>query len=147
MLTTFVQIDEQIYLDFWLSIPYNNNQGRGDTMNQKERLMKVLDISEQEALEILATDKEIDKGADPFPLTAEQKKVEKKARQADRKPTAYKFTKRERKPNETKGHLIAEIANFLTNSVDNLEITNKERVIAFEVDGKKFELTLTQKRK
>lgn len=116
-------------------------------MNQKERLMKVLDISEQEAMEILATDKEIDKGADPFPLTAEQKKVEKKARQADRKPTTYKFTKRERKPNETKGHLIAEIANFLTNSVDNLEITNKERVIAFEVDGKKFELTLTQKRK
>ena len=109
--------------------------------------MKVLDISEQEAMEIIATDKEIDKGADPFPLTAEQKKVEKKARQADRKPTAYKFTKRERKPNETKSHLIAEIANFLTNSVENLEITNKERVIAFEMDGKKFELTLTQKRK
>lgn len=109
--------------------------------------MQVLDVSEQEALEILATDKEIDRGADPFPLTAEQKAVEKKARQAERKVTAYKFTKRERKPNEVKGQLISSLADFLKGSVENLEIPNKERMISFELDGKKFELTLTQKRK
>lgn len=116
-------------------------------MNQKEKLMKVLEVTEEEAMEILAIDKEIDKGADPFPLTTEQKKLEKKMRQADRKPTVYKFTTRERKKNETKGDLIAEIAQFLTEKVENLAIPNAERMISFEKDGKKFELTLTQKRK
>lgn len=68
-----------------------------------------------------------------------------------RTPTAYKFTKRERKPNATKGGLIAELAKFLTESsefsTENVEITNKERQIAFEIGGEKFELTLVQKRK
>ena len=45
-------------------------------MNQKEKLMKTLGISEAEALDIIKTDEQIDKGADPFPLTAEQKKLE-----------------------------------------------------------------------
>ena len=66
-------------------------------------------------------------------------------------PTAYKFTKRERKPNATKGGLISELANFLEKmsgfAVENLEITNKERQIAFEIGGEKYELTLVQKRK
>ncbi len=66
-------------------------------------------------------------------------------------PTAYKFTKRERKPNATKGGLIAELAQFLAESsgfaVENLEIVNKERQIAFEIGEEKFELTLVQKRK
>lgn len=116
-------------------------------MNQKEKLMKTLGISEAEALDIIKTDEQIDKGVDPFPLTAEQKKLEKKMRQADRKPTTYKFTTRERKKNETKGDLIAEIAQFLTEKVENLAIPNAERMISFEKDGKKFELTLIQKRK
>ncbi len=116
-------------------------------MNQKEKLMKTLGISEAEALDIIKTDEQIDKGGDPFPLTTEQKKLEKKMRQADRKPTTYKFTTRERKKNETKGDLIAEIAQFLTKKVENLAIPNAERMISFEKDGKKFELTLIQKRK
>ena len=120
---------------------------RGDAMNQKEKLMKTLGISEAEALDIIKTDEQIDKGADPFPLTAEQKKLEKKMRQADRKPTAYKFTTRERKKNETKSDLIAEIAEFLKEKVENLAIPNAERMISFEKDGKKFEITLIQKRK
>lgn len=46
-------------------------------MNQKEKLMKTLGISEAEALDIIATDAKIDKGADPFPLNDEQKKIRK----------------------------------------------------------------------
>ena len=46
---------------------------------QKEidRLIKNLGVSAEEAKEILEMDKEIDRGADPFPLTPEQKKVAK----------------------------------------------------------------------
>lgn len=112
-----------------------------------EKIMKALGCSKDEALSVIETDIIIDKGGDPFPLTNEQKKVEKKMRQADRKPTTYKFTTRERKKNETKGDLIAEIAQFLQEKVENLAIPNAERMISFEKDGKKFELTLIQKRK
>ena len=66
-------------------------------------------------------------------------------------PTAYKFSKRERKPNATKGGIIAELAQFFGESsqfaIENLEITNKERQIAFSIGGENFELTLVQKRK
>lgn len=101
---------------------------------------------------------EYDKAVDrdektPYDATPEQLKVEREmARTGTRKtPTAFKFTKRERKPNATKGGLIAELAQFLSENssfdVKNLEITNKERQIAFEIGGEKFELTLVQKRK
>lgn len=117
-------------------------------MNQKEKIIKVLDVTPEEADEILNADAQIDKGYDLFPLDAEQKKVEKKMRQADRKKTTvYNFTTRERKKNETKGGLIAEIAEFLAEKVENLAIPNAERMISFEKDGKKYELTLIQKRK
>lgn len=66
-------------------------------------------------------------------------------------PTEYKFTKRERKPNATKGGIIAELADFMERNsnfnVSNLAITNKERQISFMVGDETFELTLVQKRK
>lgn len=68
-----------------------------------------------------------------------------------KQPTAYKFDKRERKPNATKGGLITELADFLTNNsgfeVKEVAITNKERQIAFTIGDDNFELTLVQKRK
>ena len=68
-----------------------------------------------------------------------------------RKPTVYQFQKRERKANPTKGGIIAELAKFLEENsefaVENVEITNKERQIAFKIGENAFELTLTQKRK
>lgn len=119
--------------------------------NQKEKIMRILEVSEQEADEILAYDKAIDQGKKTqYDLTAEQEKATRKYRQADRKPTTYNFTKRERKPNATKGGLIQELYNFLTTGsgfeIINCEITNKERQIAFGVGENKFEITLVQKR-
>lgn len=109
--------------------------------------MSALGVSAEEADAILEADAQIDKGYDLFPLDVDQKKVEKKMRQADRKVTAYKFTKRERKKNDVKAEIISNLAEFLRESVENLAIPNAERMISFEKDGKKFELTLTQKRK
>ena len=37
-------------------------------------LMNKLDISETEAKELIAFDKAVDKGADPYPLSQEQKR-------------------------------------------------------------------------
>ena len=65
-------------------------------MDKLQHLMKTLDLTEEEAKQVIADDDAIDHGADLFALSPEQKKVEKKMRQADRKPTAYKFAKKER---------------------------------------------------
>lgn len=120
---------------------------------QKEKLMRILNVTAEEAEEIIAYDKAVDQGKKtPYDITSEQEKQTRKYRQADRKPTVYDFTKkRERKPNATKGGLIAELFDFLSKnsqfSTENVVITNKERQIAFQIGEDKFELTLVQKRK
>lgn len=123
-------------------------------MTQVEFLMKKLDCTKEEALDIIKTDKEINNGADPFPLTAEQKKVEKAARSSGTRkaPTVYKFGEgRQRKANPQKEAIIAEIAKFLEengeNAYENVEITNKNRQISFKIGEKSFDLTLIEKRK
>lgn len=123
------------------------------TETQKEKIMRVLNLSSEEADKVLAYDKAIDQGKKTeYDLTKEQEKAVRKYRQADRKqPANYKWSKRERKPNATKGGLIAELFKFLSENsefaTENVEITNKERQIAFQIGENSFELTLVQKRK
>lgn len=122
---------------------------------QIEKIAKNLGCSIEEATQIYADDCAIDKGAKmPFDLTKEQEKIAKKythigtkTKPAPTAPTVYKFDKKERKENITKGNLIAELAKFLENLAENVEITNKERQIAFKIGEDNFELTLVQKRK
>lgn len=89
----------------------------------------------------------------PYDASEEQRAVIKKmTRTGQRKaPTAYKFTKRQRKENATKAAIIEEIRKFFTEnsefSVENMEVLNKERQVSFSIGADKFELTLTQKRK
>jgi len=121
--------------------------------SQKERIMRILKVDEKGADEILAYDKLVEQGKKtPYDLSADKEKEVRKYRQADRKPTLYNWQgKRERKPNATKGGLISEFFNFLTENssfeVENVEILNKERQISFQIGEDKFELTLIQKRK
>lgn len=122
--------------------------------SQKEKLMRKLNCSAEEAEDIIRTDKMIDRGErSPYDLDPEREKMAKKfANAGTRKaPTAYKFNKRERKSNPTKAGIIAELATFLAenseNACENVEITNKERQIAFKIGENLYELTLVQKRK
>lgn len=123
---------------------------------QKERLMRILKISAEEAEQVMADDKTIDRGGrTDFDLDpALEKEMIKKYANSDtkrKKPITFDKKPRERKPNATKGGLIAELASFLTEksefSTENVEITNKERQISFQIGGETFELTLVQKRK
>ena len=121
--------------------------------NQKEKLMSVFNLTEQEAEELMAYDKAVDRGEKtPYDLTPEQEKVSKKMRGVGTRTHAdtgtYNFNKRTRKENPTKANIIAEIAKFLQeNAYDGVKITNKERQIAFSVGENDFEFTLVQKRK
>lgn len=120
-------------------------------MNERvKEIMKALDCTEEEALEVIAMDDEIDHGADPFKLTAEQEKVSKAARSVDRKPAAQK-AKRERKADQTKRDLVAAIQDMLVEegfTTDaEMTVTNIERQLDFTVEGRKFRVVLSAPRK
>lgn len=118
------------------------------TDEEQRRYNALLKIgaSHEEALDAIATDREIDRGADPFPLSAEQKKVAKKMTNAETHAKVER-KKVERKANTTKADLVTFLAEMLQNKVENVEITNAERQIAFSCGDEMFELTLVQKRK
>lgn len=117
-----------------------------------EKHMKALDIPKEEAIQLVIDDKAVDKGEKLFELSDEQKKVAKKyAATGTKKRTVYKFdSTKSRKENPVKQTIIAGIAKFLLENVDIsaelVEITNKERQIAFCISNVKYELTLVQKR-
>ena len=120
--------------------------------------MEKCGFSPEEIEDIIKSDEAIDKGERVyFDLDPEKEKEAKKfAKAGTRKaPTTYKLDnaegKRSRKENPTKAGIIAEIAKFLAenseNACENVEITNKERQIAFKIGENCYEFTLVQKRK
>ena len=113
-----------------------------------EKLIKTLDISEAEAREILLYDEDVDKGKKTdFDLTPEQEKETRKYRQADRKQTAFNFSKRERKPDLEKQQIIAEIADFLSeNDNYDVSIVKNEREISLIVGSNDYSITLIKHR-
>lgn len=126
-----------------------------DEEKRIDEIVDALGCSIKEAEDIVAYDKKVDKAKAKdrleHDLTLEQEKKAKKYANVTehKKPTVYKFDKRERKANLTKAELIEFIKNALNDyaELQNLTVTNKERQIAFELSGEKFELTLVQKRK
>lgn len=120
-----------------------------------KRIQEGLNCPLEEAEEIYEYDQKVEKssGGQEYDLTKEQEKEAKKwARTGTRKtPTVYNFNQRQRKENPTKAAIIAEIAKFLVenseNACENVEITNKERQIAFSIGKNNYEFTLVQKRK
>lgn len=126
-------------------------------MSRQIEAMRKLGMTEEEIQEVLKTDREIDRGADPFPLTQEQEQVVKKARQADRAVNAYgKEVKRERKVDNDKRFLIDTFVWALTTDTEycgdivcaeNINIINPEREIEFIFNGKKYKIVLSAPRK
>ena len=117
-------------------------------------LMCALRISREEAIQVIEDDKRIDKGEKLFELTAEQKAVEKKMRQAPRTAEA-KPPKRERKTDNDKRFLIDSLVWALTTDIENagdnvlaqnVEIVNPEREFLFTYNGKKYKVVLSAPR-
>lgn len=113
-------------------------------MNEQIKAMRELGFTEDEIKDVIETDKRIDRGEKLFELTADQKQVEKKMRQAER--THYEFTKRERKANNDKQYLIQIIQNALDSNVESIEVTNIEREINFTYNNKKYKIVLSAPR-
>lgn len=117
---------------------------------QVAKIMRLLNISEEEALQVIADDKAIDKGEKLFEQTKEQKAVTKQmtATGTRKTPTVYNFdtTKRERKKDGTKEEFIANLAEYLQSSVENVQILNPSKLISFTIGEDTFELDLKRKR-
>lgn len=139
-----------------------------DTAKQVEKLMKALDITEEEAHEVMAYDKVVDKSKVkdtlPYDLTEAQEKISKEMRKSRKEappkpvtkekngPTIYALDntqgKRSKKANPTKASIISVIQKAIEeHGVENLEVENPERLLSFTVDGNPYTITLTANRK
>ena len=112
-----------------------------------EKQMKSLGISRQEAVELYLSDEGIVKNETIEELTAKAK-----AAHTGAKATGERKERKApvRKPDEVKRAIIAALAEFIRTcdyGVHDVEVTNIERMIAFEFAGDKYEVTLTKKRK
>ncbi len=121
------------------------------TKAQKEEIKRLMAIgmSETEAEETVLYDEAVEKGeSTEFDLTEEQAKVAKKYTAVDTKKrsTEYTFTKRERKPNESKRELIEILKKALENAQILPNLSNIDRQIDFLFDNKQFSITLTEHR-
>lgn len=114
--------------------------------------MKRNKCDREEAIDLIKYDIAVESGEETeYDLTAEQEAtVKSMMRKVDHAKQDGKV-KRERKPNELKEAIIAELAEFLREDAqgqayEDVEVTNISRMIAFGVGEKKFELTLIEKR-
>lgn len=115
-------------------------------------IMRLLECTEEEALDVVETDEIIDKGGrTKYDLSVEEEKQALKMSAVnDRKAKDQTNNMRGkvRAENPTKSDLIKFLFESLTKyECQNLVILNKERQIAFSVGENDFELTLVQKRK
>ena len=113
--------------------------------------MKRNKCDREEAIELIKYDIAVESGENTeYDLSPEQQKVvQEMNRKIDHAKTGK--VKRERKPNELKEAIVAEIAEFLREDAqgqmyDDVQILNVNRQIGFAVGDKKFELTLVEKR-
>lgn len=122
-----------------------------DHEKRVDELVESLGCSIFEAEEILAVDKTIDKGGrTDFDLSKEdEKKALKYANvKTKKKPMIPNLTKREKKPDPTKEGVIQAIFDFLVEKgYENVEITNKTKLISFKIADDSYEFNLIRKRK
>lgn len=122
-----------------------------DHEKRVEEIVDLLGCSIAEAEDILIADKKIDKNQEvDFGLSKEEeKKALKYANVKEhKKPTVYKFDQRERKADTTKEGVIQQVFDFLVaNGYEEVEITNKSKLIAFKIGEDSYEFNLIRKRK
>lgn len=113
------------------------------------KIMKNLDCSREDALQVIEDDRRIDKGEKLFELSKEQQKASKQARQVAKKPTVYQFdtSKRTRKADNEKAELMGLLMGALNKVTTDFEMVNPERECVFVYNDRKFKITLSAPRK
>jgi hypothetical protein len=109
-----------------------------------ENFMKMLDLSKDEAVKMWLEDEGYLENAEVEELTTKAKENKVSHEAKANKPR--KSVKRERKPDEEKENLIEILANCLKNAGFDTEITNKSKIIEFNVGENHYKLDLIKQR-
>ena len=122
-----------------------------DHEKRVDELVELLGCSIFEAEQIIADDQKINKNqAVDFGLSKEEeKKALKYANVKEhKKPTVYKFDKKEKKADVTTEGVIQALYDFLSqNGYEDTQVLNKSKLIAFRIAEDEYELNLIRKRK
>lgn len=128
-------------------------------MDKKEKqiknLMESLDLTREEALEIIAFDNEEIELDEVNEMTEKAKKIDKGGVKRGRKPgektgmLGVQNQTRKKKENPTKATIIAKLFGAIQEleGIQKATNPNLEKTIIFELDGNTFEIDLKQKRK
>lgn len=118
--------------------------------NKIALFMEKLEITREEAIELLEYDKQIDEGAESLgKLPKEKEKVSRQIRRISRKPKIYTFkTNRKKEADKDKQYLLNLIFEALTHdeNIKDLAVTINERQIEFNFSGRKFKIALSAPR-
>lgn len=112
-------------------------------------LVDELGCSIAEALDVLATDKEIDRGKKRFDFDLspeEERKAKKYCNVTEhKKPTVYNFNQRKtRKESPTKQMIISVVAETLKGHFEKVIVTNNQKTIMFTDNENYFTIDLKQ---
>lgn len=116
------------------------------------KLMEALEISREEAIEVIQFDDGELENEEVNEMTEKAKTVdkgEKRGRKVGTKMAGVTQQTRKKKENPTKARVIRDIKTLLEGlgDIDNVEVPNPEKTIMFKIGEDVFEIDLKQKRK
>lgn len=132
----------------YINYELNDNEFVKIPREEIERIMKGLGVSEDDACWIWCEDngKVINEEQEELTKKAKENRITATIHQA-RAETTKERKKPERKPDETKESIIAGLAEYLAEIVENVKVTNVGKLIEFDLKSEHYKLDLIRQRK
>lgn len=133
----------------YIEYELNDNEFVKIPREEIERIMKLPDVkTEEDACWIWCEDngKVINEEQEELTKKAKDNRITATIHQA-RAETTKERKKPERKPDETKESIIAGLAEYLAEIVENVKVTNIGKIIEFDLKGEHYKLDLIRQRK
>lgn len=111
-----------------------------------EKSMEILEISQDEAIQLWLEDNDFCENAEATALTKKAKENHAVQHGAVNTNKSKSATKRERKPDVEKEEIIHKLAEFLESGGVPVKITNKSKIIEFEIGENHYKLDLIKQR-
>lgn len=112
-----------------------------------QKLQNTLGLTKEQAIQMYLEDEGhlINKEQEALELAGKENHITAKIHKAKATPTpTVKKTQKERvqKTDNIKETLVAQLAEFLKDKAENIEVVNKSKLVTFTLNGQKFKLDL-----